>query len=201
MQLSYSPTSPFVRKVLVFAQETGLADRITPVRVDFRNEQSGYTDINPLSKVPALTLDDGMILIDSAVICDYLDSLHAGQKLIPITSIARWRALQLQAIANGIMDAGVLRIIEQRRPPELRSSNFDGFQARKQQRAVIWLEQHAEWLTGPVTIGQISVACALSWLDFRFPAAGWREQHPQLEQWDMEFARRPAMTATVFKDE
>ena len=200
MQLSFSPTSPFVRKVLVVAHECGLSDRVAPIPVNFRDERSGYVAINPLGKVPALTLDDGMVLVDSPVICEYLDSLHPREKLFPPIGLARWRALQLQAIADGISDAGVLRVIEQRRAEDKRSVQFDKFQTRKQARSLDWLEAHADWLVGPVTIGQVAVGCMVGWLDFRYPQLRWRDSHPSLACWYVDFALRPAMVATEFKD-
>ena len=200
MQLSFSPTSPFVRKVLVVAHECGLADRVAPIPVNFRDEPSGYVAINPLGKVPALTLDDGMVLVDSPVICEYLDSLHPREKLFPPMGLARWRALQLQAIADGISDAGVLRVIEQRRAEDKRSVQFDKFQTRKQARGLDWLEAHTDWLVGPVTIGQVAVGCMVGWLDFRYPQLRWRASHPSLACWYVDFALRPAMVATEFKD-
>lgn len=200
MQLSFSPTSPFVRKVLVGTHECGLSDRVTPVLVNFRDEHSGYVAINPLGKVPALTLDDGMVLVDSRVICEYLDSLHSREKLFPPIGLARWRALQLQAIADGVLDAGVLRFMEQRRAEEKRSAPFDEFQARKQARGIDWLEAHADWLSGPVTIGQVAVGCMLGWLDFRYAQMDWRAAHPLLARWYVDFAARPAMIKTEPRD-
>lgn len=200
MQLSFSPTSPFVRKVLVVAHECGLSDRVTPIPVNFRDERSGYVAINPLGKVPALTLDDGMVLVDSPVICEYIDSLHPREKLFPPVGLARWRVLQLQAIADGISDAGVLRFIEQQRPEDKRSGQFDKFQTRKQARSLDWLEAHADWLVGPVTIGQVAVGCMLGWLDFRYTQLDWRASRPSLARWYVDFALRPAMVATEFKD-
>lgn len=200
MQLSFSPTSPFVRKVLVVAHECGLSDQVTPILVNFRDERSGYISINPLGKVPALTLDDGIVLVDSPVICEYLDSLHPREKLFPPVGLARWRALQLQAIADGISDAGVLRFMEQQRAEDKRSGQFDKFQTRKQARSLDWLEAHADWLVGPVTIGQVAVGCMLRWLDFRYTPLDWRASHPSLARWYVDFALRPAMVATEFKD-
>ena len=200
MQLAFSPTSPFVRKVLVVAHECGLSDQVTPILVNFRDERSGYISINPLGKVPALTLDDGMVLVDSPVICEYLDSRHPREKLFPPVGLARWRALQLQAIADGISDAGVLRFIEQQRAEDKRSVQFDKFQTRKQARSLDWLEAHADWLVGPVTIGQVAVGCMLGWLDFRYTPLDWRASHPSLARWYVAFALRPAMVATEFKD-
>ncbi|MGH6932513.1 MAG: glutathione S-transferase N-terminal domain-containing protein, partial [Dongiaceae bacterium] len=115
MKLRYSPTSPYVRKVTVSALETGLHDRVSRVPTVTADPASGLTRDNPLGKVPALLTDEGEALIDSPVICEYLDSLHAGPKLIPAAGPARWTALRREALADGILDAAILRLLEGRR--------------------------------------------------------------------------------------
>ena len=126
MKLRYSPTSPYVRKVMVVALETGLAERIeripTTVAPTKYNEEVARE--NPLVKVPALTTDDGMVLYDSPVICEYLDTLHGGQKLFPATGKTRWTALRQQALADGILDAAILGRYE-----ILRASGSEAFAA------------------------------------------------------------------------
>ena len=112
MKLRYSPTSPYVRKVMVTAFETGLHDRIERVPTDIREPRPDFLADNPLGKVPTLITDDGVPLFNSRVICEYLDSLHDGHKLFPTEVPARWRTLRLMALADGILDAGVLRRME-----------------------------------------------------------------------------------------
>ncbi|MEK7820711.1 MAG: glutathione S-transferase N-terminal domain-containing protein, partial [Pseudomonadota bacterium] len=115
MKLRFSPTSPYVRKVCVVALETGLFARLDLAPT---NVWAADTDIgrdNPLGKVPALATDGGEVLFDSPVICEYLDSLHDGAKLFPAAGGARWTALRRQALADGILDASVLRFLENRR--------------------------------------------------------------------------------------
>src|SRR3546814_4963738 len=111
MKLRYSPTSPYVRKVNVVAIETGLQDRIERVPTVTADPASGLAKDNPLGKVPVLITDDGMRLYDSPVICEYLDSLHEGPKLIPTEGIARWVTLSQQALADGLLDAAILRLL------------------------------------------------------------------------------------------
>ena len=110
MKLHYNRASPFVRKVMAVAIETGLDDRLepvtrmmTPVKPD-----ADLANDNPLGKVPCLVTEDGATLYDLPVICEYLDSLHDGPKMFPAAGPARWRALRRQAEGDGIMDAGVL---------------------------------------------------------------------------------------------
>ncbi len=102
MKLRYSPTSPYVRKVSVTALELGLTERIARVPTDTQDRESGIAEHNPLGKVPALILDDGGVLYDSPVICEYLDSLHDGPPMFPAAGPARWTALRQQALGDGI---------------------------------------------------------------------------------------------------
>ena len=106
MKLFFNMASPFVRKVRVFARETGLDGKIEEVvtMVSPVQENAGLAQANPLKKIPALVLDDGSAVFDSPVICEYLDSLHSGRKLFPAAGPARWTALKLQATGDGILD-------------------------------------------------------------------------------------------------
>lgn len=198
MKLRYSPTSPFVRKVLVTAIEVGLEDRIERIPTDTQDPHSDLVDDNPLGKVPALILDDGGVLYDSPVICEYLDGLHEGPRIFPGAGPERWRALRQQALGDGILDAAVLRMIEtQRRPEALRWTGWIQHQAGKVARAVNRLEVEAADLQGPLSIGQIAVGCALGYIDFRFAENDWRTAHPRLAAWYGGFAERRSMRETV----
>src|SRR4051794_1425852 len=106
MKLHWSPRSPFVRKVMIFARETGLVDRLTCVRtiVAMNAPNTALFPDNPLSKIPTLVLDDGSPLYDSGVICGYLDTLHDGTRLYPAEGAARWTALRRQALGDGFLD-------------------------------------------------------------------------------------------------
>ncbi len=197
MKLRYSPTSPYVRKVLVTAIELGLDKRIERVL----NSTLDPNSDNPLGKVPALIMDDGEVLYDSPVICEYLDSLHQGAKLIPAEGPARWRALRQQALCDGIADAAILRMLETRRRPEaLRWPDSIAQQSGKVSRALDRLEAEVAHLEGALTIGQIATGCTLEYLDFRFGDEDWRPAHPKLAAWQATFAKRPAMGKTVPKD-
>jgi len=119
LKLWYSPASPFVRKVLVFAHEAGLAEGLTLAHGDVWSPQTEITRDNPLGKVPALVTPDG-VFAGSYLCCEYLDTLHAGTRLIPPAAPERWTVLQLHALADGIIEAAVATVIEQlRRPKEL----------------------------------------------------------------------------------
>ncbi len=199
MKLWHSPTSPYVRKVMVVAFENGLAERIE--RIPARAPESGLEAANPLGKIPTLATDEGEILYDSPVICEYLDSLGEGQgdgaKLFPASGKERWKALRLQALADGVLVAAVLRVMESRRPEKRRSAKWDEWQKRKVVRGLDKLEKEAPDLGGAVTIGHVAIGCLLSFLDRRFGDDDWRAGRPALAGWYEEFAKRPSMAATA----
>ena len=141
MKLRYSPTSPYVRKVTVTALETGLHDRIERLPTDIREPRADFLADNPLGKVPTLITDDGLPLFDSRVICEYLDSLHDGHKLFPVDVPARWRTLRLMALADGILDAAVLRRMETLRPEKEQSAAWIERQKAKVTRGLDMLER------------------------------------------------------------
>ena len=200
MKLYWTPTSPYVRKVMVAAYETGLDGRIERIETSLWPLDPGYAKINPLGKVPAMVTDAGQALFDSGVICEYLDSLHDGTKLFPPAGEARWQALGLHALADGILDAAVLRVMERRRPGELQSAEEMARQKEKVERALDALEEKAGALEGPITIGSVAAGCALGYLDFRFAGEDWRDGRPKLTAWYEGFQARPSMAATVPRD-
>lgn len=204
MKLRHSPTSPYVRKVMIMAIETGLSDRIEllPTKVLPTHPNAEVARENPLIKVPSLTTDDGLALYDSPVICEYLDTLHAGPKLFPPAGTARWIALRHQALGDGILDAAILIRYEGLRPQECRWADWIDGQTRKIRGALasLELELEAGELRGPLTIGQISIGCALGYLDFRFQAEEWRTRHRRLAGWFEDFAQRKSMQMTMPQD-
>lgn len=198
MRLFHSPTSPYVRKVMVVLHETGqLADVVivpaagTPVDATHMPLAQ-----NPLGKIPALERPDGPALYDSRVICRFL-SQRAGAKLYP-TGAREWDALTLEATADGILDAAILMVYEWRvRPEERRMPEWVEGQWAKISRALDTLE--TRWmshLNGPLDIAQIAVACALGYLDFRHADRTWRDGRPALAGWYTAFSARPSMIAT-----
>ncbi len=198
MKLYHSPTSPFVRKVMVLILETGLAPRVALVRATGTPLDPGTMplDRNPLGKLPALERDQGGILYDSRVICRYLDDLE-GSGLYPAGRL--WDVLTLEATADGILDAALLMVYESRlRPEEIRFAPWVEGQWAKIARTLDALESNAAaLLAGPLDMGQIALACALGYLDFRHAARDWRADHPKLAKWEAEFALRPSMQATI----
>jgi len=196
LKLRYSTTSPFVRKVTVTAIETGQDGEIERVKTNTLDPELAQD--NPLNKVPALVLEDGTRLIDSAVICEYLDQRKGG-KLFP-TGPARWTALSRMALCDGILDAAILRRYESQRPENLRSAEWDARQKRKVDQGLDALEREVSRLGTNVDIGTLTTAIALDYLDFRFSGEPWREKHPHLAAWHKAFAQRPSLQATTPTD-
>lgn len=201
MTLFHSPLSPFVRKVMVVLHETGQLPRvqlqavnISPVAGDERLNQD-----NPIGKIPALRLEDGTVLHDSRVICEYLDSQHVGTPLIPREGSARWRRLTLAAQADAIMDAAVSSRYESfLRPQDKRWDGWLEAQSEKIRRSLANLEQeHLAELISGFDMVAIGVACALGYLDLRQPEFGWRERQPGLAAWYAEVSQRPSLRATA----
>jgi len=200
VKLHSSHTSPFVRKVLVVAKESGVENLFNAdaVVVSPIENNDSVDSKNPLGKIPVLELDDGSVLFDSRVICEYLDSLSESIVIFPANGPARWQALQQQAMADGMMDAGIAARYETfMRPENLRWSDWSDGQRRKFTRAVDMLESQASSLSGRIDIGTIAVACALGYLDFRFEDMQWRQGRSNLAAWFDEFNQRPSMQETI----
>jgi glutathione S-transferase len=197
LKLRWSATSPYSRKVIVTAIETGLDRWVERIPSDIRDPHSDIVRDNPLGKIPALITEGGEVLYDSPVICEYLDSLHDGRKLFPPAGGARWTALRRQALADGITDAAVLRLVESRRPAAQQSPGWIEKQRQVIERGLDVLEEEVAGITGGVTIGHIAIGCALGYLDFRLAGEDWRPSRPGLARWYGEFASRPSMRETV----
>jgi len=197
MKLYFTPRSPFVRKVRVTLIETGLDKLVESIQVDLEHPLPEFVALNPLGKVPTLMRNDGSPLFDSPVVCEYLDSLHTGDKLYPPGGDARWVALQQAALCDGVLDALSARRHELRRPEGQRSADVIDKQRIKSDRGLLALERDADRLSGPVTIGHIAAACCLGYLDFRFEPEPWRGTHPKLARWYETFSKRPSMQQTM----
>ncbi len=202
MKLFWSSRSPFVRKVMVTAHEVGLAQRIRTQRVvvGANNPNPEVMAVNPLNKIPTLMLAEGTALYDSRVICEYLDTLHAGPKLFPADPTARFSALRRQALGDGLMEVILLRLGEQARPPQSQSEKHLAAYRHKIAATLGRLDAEADGLQDQLTIGHIAIACALSHLDFRFAADDWRAGRARLARWHAGFASRPSMQATEYVD-
>lgn len=194
MKLYTNAASPFARKCRVVAYELNL--KLEEIRT-LPMQEPDFRRINPLGKIPALILDDGSVLIDSPVICEYLNAAGDGT-FFPANSIwkedaRRWKILGLQALGDGLADAAVAWIIEGRQTPVNAA-----MRARHMEAVTAALDALARVKFGDeVSIGEIAVACALGYLDFRLPDLDWKSSRPILAGWYAKFCEYPAMKATA----
>jgi glutathione S-transferase len=189
---------------MVCAHLTGQAGSIErlesaahPIRRDGRIARH-----NPLAKVPTLILESGQSLFDSRTICEYLAASGGATNLFPKEGEERWRALSLQSLGDGLLDAALLARYETvARPPEFQWLEWRSAQLVKVAACLDVIESQARSLRGDApTIGEVTVGCALGYIDFRFPEIKWRDTHPQTARWNEAFQATPAMTATIPHD-
>ncbi|MEQ3649963.1 glutathione S-transferase N-terminal domain-containing protein [Hyphomonas sp.] len=197
MKLYYSATSPYARKVRVLIIEHGLQDAVSLERSDPMAENAATRIGNPLSKIPALELEDGTHLFDSPVICEYLDHEAAGEALLPKDGEHRWAVLRAQALGDGILDAALSLVMESRRPETERSAFW-------QDRWTAAIHRGVDEIAGDVAsdrkafdLGRVTYACALGYLDFRLPDLDWRGPHPNLVTWYDEISGRESFVLTT----
>ena len=198
MKLFYSPASPFVRKVMACAVTREIDGQIECVSTNPHLSPPDLLAANPLSKVPCLLTADGVALFDSPMICEYLDSVGDALPLFPGHGALRWRALRMQALGDGMMDAAVARRMEQAKTAEAARATYMERQRAAVDRSLAMLE--AEPPQTHVDIGSITVACALGYLDFRFAAEPWRAGRPRLAAWHEAFSTEPGLARTEPKD-
>ncbi|WP_421932172.1 glutathione S-transferase family protein [Phenylobacterium sp.] len=197
MKLFYSPASPYARKVLVVAQELGIALEVVQVSAN----PAGAPDpalaaANPLAKIPALLRDDGVAIHDSRVICEYLDSL-ADKPLTPPAGEARWSVLTEVSAADGLLDAALLARYEVAlRPEPLRWPDWLAGQVGKIDRALDLFETGRRDAENP-SLADIAIACALGYLDFRFADHDWRAGRPKLAAFFAAISQRPSLKSTA----
>ena len=205
MKLLSSPATPFGRKVEVVAIEKGLIDGIEVVATSTSPtsaSRGAFPRSNPLIKIPTLILDDGRVLYDSLVICDYFDTLRPPPRVIPEAGAKRWDVLTTHALASGICEAAVSSRYEQAlRPEPLRWPDWVKGQMRKIDSGLNSLEGNIGLLGDPgaahVDVAQVAAGCAVGYLDFRFAHGGGRKTRPRLAAWNVEFAKRASMQKTM----
>jgi glutathione S-transferase len=197
MKLVGSKTSPYVRKVRVILAEKKLA-------FDFIEESAWTADTtvpryNPLNKVPALVMDDGDSIYDSAVITEYLDAISGGT-LLPSGSNDRARVRSLEALGDGIADAGITAFLERKRQAAQQDSTWIARQMDKVNAAIGSLSKalgERQYLGGAeANLADIACACAIFWSEFRMPEIGVRARYPNLKGWAERMESRPAFQAT-----
>jgi glutathione S-transferase len=197
MILRSSPPSPFGRKVKLALGILGLENEVTIEKADPTDANDSLRQQNPIGKIPTLILENGMVIYDSPVILEYLDHRAGGGKIIPKDADARFKALTLQALCDGILDAGILLVYEGRwRPAEMAVQKWIDHQTGKVQRALAALEAAPPALGATPNVGAITLACALGYGDLRF-GGDWRKHYPRLVAWLDSFAAKvPAFEKT-----
>ena len=198
MKILSAPASPFVRKCLVAAAELDLRERIELVSAAAHpvNRDKNVVAHNPLGKIPTLLADDGSVLYDSRVICEYLNALGDGH-LLPREGKARWSVLAEQSLADGICDAAVLTRYETfARPEPLRWNEWIAGQLEKVNSGLDLIEERAAGFADRVDLGTIAFGCALGYLDFRFASLAWRDNRPHAAAWFERFGERRSMVDT-----
>jgi len=203
MKLLYSSRSPFTRKVMAFAHEAGLVDRLELERVVTGAAKPNPVVMahNPLNKIPTLILGSGEAIFDSRVICEYLDGLHNGAKLFPTDAARRRQSLRWQALGDGLMDNLVLRMVEKIRLPGQQSQTHADAYLLKTAAALDMLERESSMLLHErPCIGAIALGSALGYMDFRFFDDGWREGRTGLAAWYAALSARPSFADTIHVD-
>jgi glutathione S-transferase len=202
MKLYVASASPFGRKCAILVHELGLEGRVDfePAAVSPINRNEEIARGNPLVKIPTLILDDGSALFDSPVICEYLDSFSGAPRFFPAPGPARWVALKRQALADGLMDAAILLRYEQAlRPEPLRWPDWVTAQQSKLIGALDAMEADAPSFGAGFDIGHVATACAVGYLDLRFPQVAWREGRARLAAWFAGVSQRQSLIATFPK--
>ena len=188
MILRSSPASPFARKVRIAASLLCLANKIDVRPVNLDDSDDSIRTQNPIGKIPVLILDDGTAYYDSRVILEYLDHLAGGGRIIPREAPARFEALRLQALCDGILDACILLVYEGRyRPADKHVQVWIDRQSDKVARGLKSLEAAPPKLDPVPNVGQITLACLLGYRDLRFGGT-WRKEYPRLLAWHDKFA-------------
>ena len=204
MKLHWSPRSPFVRKIMMVLDETGLTDDVECVRsvVAFAAQPNPVVLAdNPLAKIPVLVLDEGTCLFDSRVIAEYLDGLHGGTKLFPQDTTARFQQLRWMSLADGLTDILLLWRNERLRPSGPYDVLVSAFEI-KTRACFAALEADAIALTdSDFGIGHIAIVCALGQMDFRFADSAWESTHPRLSAWYRDMQDRHSVAATMVRDD
>jgi glutathione S-transferase len=194
MKLLYSPGSPFGRKVRIFVREKGLIEDFEEVVVNPHENGVELLSLNPLAKVPAMATDHGSFF-DSPLICEYLEGLSVDRPLIPSRPPARLGVLRRQALADGIMDAAVASVLEERRSDTVPSKHWlQRWEAAIRRTVQTFSETR---LPSEVRLDGIAIGCALAYLTYRLPLIEWRQEHPHLAAWFDAYSDRPSFLETA----
>ena len=199
MKLTFSPASPFARKVRIAAIELGLIDKIefVPAAVTPGTANEDYSRITPLKKLPVLITNDGDVILDSYVIVEYLDETFGGA-LIPGYGRARWQAKTDHSLLDGMLDSMLLCRYEGLvRPEPMRWQAWSDDHWNRAWLGMARFEERDDVLNGPFGIAQIGLACVLGYADFRFADCGWRKAYPKLDKFNQKMLERPSIKVSV----
>ena len=200
MKLSFSPASPFARKVRIAAIELGLIDKIefVPATVVPGQPNEEYSKITPLKKLPALILDNGEVIVDSYVIAEYLDDLAGGGKLIPASGAAKWKVKSDHSLLQGMLDSMLLcRYEKMVRPEPQRWQAWADDHWNRAWNGMARFNKDKDMLARPFDISQIGLVCVLGYADFRFPDCAWRKAYPNLDAFHEKMLTRPSVKISV----
>lgn len=195
MKLFITIPSPYARKCRIVAREKGLADRIEEVVTDLYGNAPELAALNPIDQVPSLIAEDGLALNDSPVICEYLDRLGTGQRLLPEGG-DEWLAVKrIETLGNAALEMGVKWVLEKRRPDGERSQTWMERWANRMGRCLDALEA-ADLSAERLDIGVITAGCAVTWIGFRHPEFDWRGGRPKLVALQAALEARPSFADT-----
>jgi len=200
MKLTYSPASPFARKVRIAAIELGLVDKIqfVPTTVAPGQPNDEYTRITPLKKLPVMILDNGEVILDSYVIVEYLDELAGGNRLIPASGAARWKVKSEHSMLQGMLDSMLLcRYEAMVRPEALRWKAWSDDHWQRAWMGMARFEQLPDLMNRPFDIVSIGLVCVLGYADFRFADCGWRKAYPKLDAFHQKMLERDSVKISV----
>jgi glutathione S-transferase len=200
MKLTFSPASPFARKVRIAAIELGLIDKIefVPTSVGPGQPNEEYSRITPLKKLPVLILDNGDVILDSYVIVEYLDDLAGGGRLVPASGAMKWKVKSQHSLLQGMLDSMLLCRYENiTRPQELRWKAWSDDYWNRAWSGMARFENDSDTLSRPLDIAQIALICVLGYADFRFPDCGWRKAYPKLDAFHQKMLERPSVKISL----
>jgi glutathione S-transferase len=200
MKLTFSPSSPFARKVRIAAIELGLLDKIelVPTTVAPGQPNPEYSKIYPLKKLPAMILANGDIIVDSYVIVEYLDELAGGGKLIPASGPTRWKVKSDHSMLQAMLDSMLLcRYEKMVRPQGLQWQAWSDDHWNRAWTGMAHFEKQSDMLSRPLDISQIALVCVLGYADFRFADCGWRKAYPKLDAFHEKMLARPSVKISV----
>jgi len=202
MKLHWSPRSPYVRKVMLVAHELGLASRLNCVRTVVPTDDPGHVIFadNPLGAIPTLLDANGQALFDSSVICEYLCMLGDGERLIPRSGPARIATLHRHALGSGLIDTSILWLRERLQPSAASPARVARIGIKVDKTLELLNQQCGAYPADRPDMGHLTIACALSYLDFRFATLTWQGRFPALAAWHQDMEARPSFQDTSFAE-